>query len=105
MKVREVADELNLFGIPYSWKVNSFSEFMEYNGYRVINGEECDFEYEDATIIYDLVKLGYEQKDIESHYKDFLKANKLKDILAYVEDRGRMIWQGERGSKKTIVVR
>jgi len=54
-----------------------------------------------ATIISDLVKLGYEQKDIERHYKDFLKANKLKDILAYVEDRGRMIWQGER---TTIVV-
>ena len=46
--VRDIAKELNLFGIPYSWKEKSFSEFLEFNGYKIANIKEyCDFEYED----------------------------------------------------------
>jgi len=45
--VRDVAKELNLFGIPYSWKEHSFSEFMQFNGFEIISNEYADFEYED----------------------------------------------------------
>ena len=46
MKVRDIAEKLNLFGIPYSWKENSFSEFLEFNGYKIVDKEEeyGDFE-------------------------------------------------------------
>ena len=58
LKVRDVAKELNLFGIPYSWKENSFSEFMRFNGYEIVdakeNGEYADFEYEDIKAYLDL---------------------------------------------------
>jgi len=56
MKVRDVADKLNLFGIPYSWKENSFSEFMRFNGYEIIDDDEeyADFEYEDIKAYLDL---------------------------------------------------
>ena len=61
-----------------------------------------------ATIIYDLVKLGYEKKDLEHYFKDFLKDNSLTNILAYVTDRGRMIWEDvsrEAGTNKEIIVK
>ena len=56
MKVRDVAKELNLFGIPYSWKENPFSEFMKFNGYKIVDKDEeyCDFEYEDIKAYLDL---------------------------------------------------
>ncbi len=56
MKVRDVAKELNLFGIPYSWKVNSFSNFLEFNGYKIVDPEEeyVDYEYEDIKAYLDL---------------------------------------------------
>lgn len=54
MKVRDVADELNLYGIPYSWKENSFSYFMEFNGFEIISDEYADFEYEDIKAYLDL---------------------------------------------------
>lgn len=46
-----------------------------------------------ATIINDLVKLGYEKKEFEHYFKDFLKKNSLTNILAYITNHGRMIWE------------
>lgn len=46
-----------------------------------------------ATIIYDLVKLGYEKKDIMPYFQDFLKDNSITNVLAYVTNNGRMIWE------------
>ena len=58
-----------------------------------------------ATIIYDLVKLGYEAPDIVYYFKDFLKNNSIPTILAYIQDKGRMIWEDvSQESKKEIVV-
>jgi len=54
MKVRDVAKKLNLYGIPFSWKENSFSEFMRHNGYEVISDDFCDFEYEDIKAYLEL---------------------------------------------------
>ena len=56
MKVRDIAKELNLFGIPYSWKENAFSEFLAFNGYKILDKEEeyVDFEYEDIKAYLDL---------------------------------------------------
>jgi len=61
-----------------------------------------------ATIIYDLVKLGYEKKDLKYYFKDFLKNNSLTNILAYVTDRGRMIWEDisrETGTNKELIIK
>ena len=55
-----------------------------------------------ATIIYDLVKLGYVKKDVEFYFKDFLKHNNIDQIVAYVEENNRMIWSDDR-SKEIIV--
>lgn len=46
-----------------------------------------------ATIIYDLVKLGYTKKDFEFYFKGFLKNNSINTILAYIEEHNRMIWK------------
>jgi len=54
MKVRDIAKELNLFGIPFSWKQNSFKEFLEFNGYEIISDDYCDYEYEDCKAYLDL---------------------------------------------------
>ena len=56
MKVRDVAKELNLFGIPYSWKENSFKEFLEFNGFKILDTEDeyIDLEYEDVKAYLDL---------------------------------------------------
>ena len=56
LKVRDIADELNLFGIPYSWKENSLKDFLEFNGYKIIDKDEeyCDCEYEDIKAYLDL---------------------------------------------------
>jgi len=53
-----------------------------------------------ATIIYDLVNLGYKKKEFEFYFKDFLKDNSLTNILSYVANNGRMIW--EDVSKQTM---
>ena len=61
-----------------------------------------------ATIIYDLVKLGYEKKDIEFYFKDFLKDNSITNILAYVTNNGRMIWEDvskKLGKHKEIIIK
>jgi hypothetical protein len=56
--VKDIAKELNLFGIPYSWKLNSFSEFLEFNGYKIVNEDYVDYEYEDikAYLYLEVVK-------------------------------------------------
>ena len=54
MKLKEKAKELNLFGIPYSWKENSLKEFLLFNGYVIINEDYEDFEYEDTKGYLDL---------------------------------------------------
>ncbi|MEK6878552.1 MAG: hypothetical protein AABY22_03040 [Nanoarchaeota archaeon] len=68
MKLGDIAEKLNLFGIPYSWKENSLSEFLRFNGYEIVeakeNGEYCDFEYEDIKAYLDL-----EVRKIEESYK------------------------------------
>ena len=46
-----------------------------------------------ATIIYDLVQLGYNKKDIEFYYKYFLKNNSISSIIEYIKDHNRMIWK------------
>jgi len=61
-----------------------------------------------ATIIYDLVKLGYEKKEFEFYFKDFIKDNTLPNILAYVTNNGRMIWENvsrESFNHKEIIVK
>jgi len=62
-----------------------------------------------ATIIYDLVKLGYDKKDLQFHFKDFLNDNPLTNILAYVTNRGRMIWEDVSKtmpvSRKEIIIK
>ena len=55
-----------------------------------------------ATIIYDLVKLGYAKKDFEFYFKDFLKNNSIDRIVAYIEENNRMIWN-EKTSDVEIV--
>jgi len=56
-----------------------------------------------ATIIYDLVKLGYEKKDFEYYFKDFLKKNSIKRIIAYIESHNRMIWKSTTDNKEIII--
>ena len=56
-----------------------------------------------ATIIYDLVKLGYTKKDFEFYFKDFLKKNKVESIVAWVEENNRMIWKSVDSSDEIIV--
>lgn len=58
-----------------------------------------------ATIIYDLHKLGYDKKDMEFHYKDFLK-NPIAKIISYVEENDRMIWQDiqDRNNSEVSIV-
>jgi hypothetical protein len=59
-----------------------------------------------ATIIYDLVKMGYSKKDFEHYFKDFLKKNSLRNILDYVKNNGRMIWENtDILNKKEIVIK
>ena len=61
-----------------------------------------------ATIIYDLVKLGYEKKDLEFYFKDFLKDNSMTNILAYVTNNGRMIWEDvskKLGTNKEVIIK
>ena len=58
-----------------------------------------------ATIIYDLIKLGYEKKDFEFYFKDFLKNNSITNILAYVQNKGRMIWNStEVFDRKEVIM-
>jgi hypothetical protein len=56
--VRDIAKELNLFGIPYSWKEKSFREFLIFNGWDIVEAKEggdyCDFEYSDIKGYLDL---------------------------------------------------
>ena len=40
MKLGDIAEKLNLFGIPYSWKENSLSEFLRFNGYEIVEAKE-----------------------------------------------------------------
>lgn len=54
MEVRDITEELNLFGIPFSWKQNSFKDFLEFNGYKIISDDYEDFEYEDCKAYLDL---------------------------------------------------
>ncbi len=58
-----------------------------------------------ATIIYDLVKLGYKKEDLKFNYGDFLKKNSIKRIIDYVESNGRMIWESTQpmNSKEIII--
>jgi len=61
-----------------------------------------------ATIIYDLVKLGYEKKEFEFYFKDFIKDNTIPNILAYVTNNGRMIWEDvskDKFSHKEVIVK
>ena len=46
-----------------------------------------------ATIIYDLVNLGYNKKDMEFYFKDFLKKNLIETIVNYIKTHNRMIWK------------
>ena len=61
-----------------------------------------------ATIIYDLTKLGYEKEDLEHYFKDFLKDNSITNILAYVTNHGRMVWEDVRnklGKNKEVIIK
>ena len=46
-----------------------------------------------ATIIYDLVKLGYTKKDMEFYFRDFLKRNSIATLVDYIKTNNRMIWK------------
>ena len=54
MKVRDVQKELNVFGIPFSWKKNSFRDFLVCNGFRIVSKDYVDCEYEDVKAYLDL---------------------------------------------------
>ncbi len=56
-----------------------------------------------ATIIYDLVKLGYAKKDMRFYFKDFLKKNSVKRIVEWIEENDRMIWEDAKSSQEVIV--
>lgn len=58
-----------------------------------------------ATIIYDLVKLGYTKKDFDFYFKDFLKNNSINRIMAYVENHNRMIWENIKPFNSTIEIK
>lgn len=46
--VKDIAKELNLFGIPLDWKEHSMKEFLEFNGYEIVDEDYKDFEYSDC---------------------------------------------------------
>lgn len=54
IKLKDIAKKLNLYGIPYSWKENSFKEFLTFNGYKIVNEDYADFQYEDIKAYLDL---------------------------------------------------
>ena len=56
MKVRDIAKEINLYGCMHDFKKTSFSEFLRFNGFEVIDREEeyCDFEYSDVKAYLEL---------------------------------------------------
>ena len=60
-----------------------------------------------ATIIHDLIKLGYNKEDFKHYFKDFLKNNSVSTILNHIKNHGRMIWEeAQKGiftSKKAII--
>jgi len=47
MKVRDVAQKLNLFGFDVDWREKSLRDTLEFNGYNIIDDEYVDKEYSD----------------------------------------------------------
>ena len=52
--VRDIVKELNLFGIPLDWKEHSFKDFLEFNGYKIVDDDNMDFEYSDCKAYLNL---------------------------------------------------
>ena len=48
MTIRDVARDLNLFGINEDWREKSMAEFLEFNGYDVVDDDFEDCEYSDV---------------------------------------------------------
>lgn len=56
LKVRDITEEINLYGCMHDFKEVAFSEFLKHNGFKIIDDEEeyADFEYSDCKAYLDL---------------------------------------------------
>jgi len=70
-------------------------EVKETKDYVLMPLSPCDYRASHffATIIHDLIKLGYEKKDFKHYFKDFQKNNSVNTILNHIKIHGRMIWE------------
>ena len=54
MKVRDITDEINLYGCMYDFKEVSFEAFLCFNGFEIIDEDYNDFEYSDCKAYLEL---------------------------------------------------